>query len=484
LGGPNLRAWPEHNVTSPERNDPALAGVLERLAATRQQALDRLFQLLALPSVSTDPAYHEACIAAAQWCASALREIGFEARVEPTAGKPMVVGHWRAPQRSPFHVLFYGHYDVQPPDPLEEWSTPPFEPHIVTDRQGRETIVARGASDDKGQVMTFLEACRAWLGVHGTLPVDVTVLLEGEEESGSPSLAAFLDKHAEELKADLCLVCDTGQWDEDTPAITGFLRGLAFSEVTISGPSRDLHSGLYGGPARNPIHVLAGILADLHDARGHVTIPGFYDDVVVPPATQLAEWRALGFDIDAFLGSIGLAIPAGEADRGVLEQLWSRPTAEVKGILGGYTGPGTKTVIPARATAKLSFRLVPNQVPGKILKGLRRFVEERLPADCRASFAGERGSPAVGFDSSTPAFQAAKAALAEEWGKHPVTIGCGASIPIVESFRSRLGLDALLVGFALDSDRIHAPNEKYDLQSFTKGARSWARILQKLGSLQ
>ena len=461
----------------------ALSSVLEHLQASRQDALGRLFQLLALPSVSTDPAYHEACVAAAAWCAGALCEIGFEARVEPTKGKPMVVAHWRAPGGSPLHVLFYGHYDVQPPDPLEEWATPPFEAHILTGADGREMIVARGASDDKGQVMTFLEACRAWLAAHGRLPVDVTVLLEGEEESGSPSLPAFLEKHAEELKADLCLVCDTGQWDADTPAITGFLRGLAFSEVAISGPSRDLHSGLYGGPARNPIHVLTDILADLHDAKGHVTLPEFYDDVVAPPATQLAEWRALGFNAQAFLGTIGLDTPAGETDRSVLEQLWSRPTAEVNGIFGGYTGPGSKTVIPARATAKLSFRLVPKQVPHKILDGLHRFVEERLPPDCKASFAGEGGSPAVGFDSSTTAFQVAKAALAEEWGKHPVIIGCGASIPIVESFRSRLGLDALLIGFALEDDRIHAPNEKYDVKSFTKGARSWARILQKLGTI-
>lgn len=214
-----------------------------------------------------------------------------------------------------------------------------------------------------------------------------------------------------------------------------------------------------------------------------MTIPGFYDDVVTPPPEQLAEWRGLGFDVKAFLGSVGLAAPAGEEGLSVLEQLWSRPTAEINGIYGGYSGPGTKTVIPARATAKLSFRLVPNQVPHKILDGLHRFIAERLPPDCGASFAGEGGSPAVGFDISSPAFQAAARALEQEWVKAPVSLGCGASIPIVESFRSRLGLDALLVGFALNDDRIHAPNEKYNLKSFTKGARSWARILAELSAI-
>lgn len=468
-----------------QRETPLLQRTLNRLAEETDAALDRLFRFLAIPSISTDPAHHESCIAAAEWCAASLREIGFDARVEPTLGKPMVVAHWRAKDEGGKrrHVLFYGHYDVQPADPLEEWDHPPFSPRLVEDARHGAMIVARGASDDKGQVMTFIEAARAWLVEHSSLPVNVSVLLEGEEESGSPSLAPFLAAHADELRADLALVCDTGQWDEETPAITAFLRGLAFSEITVTGPSRDLHSGLYGGPARNPLHALATVIAALHDKDGRVAIPGFYDGIRAPSPSEIAAWRKLGFDAAGFLGGVGLSAPAGETGFSILEQLWSRPTAEVNGIHGGYGGPGTKTVIPSRATAKLSFRLVPGQDPEKIIEAWHRFVEHHLPPDASATYAGEGGSPAVGFDPSAPAFRAASRALEAEWGKVPAIIGCGASIPIVESFRSRLGMDVLLIGFALDDDRIHAPNEKYNLRTFTKGARSWARILAELGAL-
>ena len=257
-------------MTAPQASSRALESVLDNLDRQEPAALDRLFRLLAIPSISTDPAFHEACIEAAEACADALRDIGFEARVEPTRGKPMVVGHRHAPpeRRERPRVLFYGHYDVQPPDPLPEWKAPPFEPRLVNDPRHGKIIVARGSSDDKGQLLTFIEACRAWLEERGRLPLDVTVLIEGEEESGSPSLLPFLAAHDDEFRADIALVCDTGQWDADTPAITAFLRGLVFSEITLSGPSRDLHSGLYGGPALNPLRVLSEILAPPRDEQG------------------------------------------------------------------------------------------------------------------------------------------------------------------------------------------------------------------------
>lgn len=458
--------------------EQSLQSALRRLSETEQAARDRLFDFLKIESISTDPAYHHHCLAAAEWCVGQLRELGFEATVRPTAGKPMVVAHWRPEggEKTP-HVLFYGHYDVQPADPLEEWETPPFAPRIAEHPVHGEVITARGASDDKGQVMTFIEACRAYIETSGSLPVAVTVLLEGEEESGSPSLAPFLAETGEELKADIALVCDTNQWDGDTPAVTAFLRGLAFSEVTISGPSRDLHSGLYGGPVRNPIEVLCAILGELHGPDGRIAIPGFYDGVSEPSQAQRDEWRALGFDETAFLAEIGLVEAAGEERYSLLEQLWARPTVEINGIHGGYTGVGTKTVIPAQASAKISFRLVPGQDPQQVITGFHQFVDQRLPRDARARFTGEGGAPAVGFDMTTGPFQAATRALRDEWEVPPVRLGCGASIPIVESFRSALGMDALLIGFALPDDRIHAPNEKYNLKSFVKGARSWARML-------
>lgn len=456
--------------------------VLEKVEANGEAALERLFSLLRIASISTDAAYVDDCREAASWCANVLSEIGFEASVKPTSGQPMVVGHYRSSEPNARHVLFYGHYDVQPADPLELWRTPPFEPRLAEEPGNGTVILGRGASDDKGQLMTFVEACRAWREAAGDLPVSVTVLLEGEEESGSPSLGPFLDAHAEELKAELALVCDTGQARSDQPAITTMLRGLLDVEIVVKGPSRDLHSGMYGGPAVNPIRALAGVLAKLHDGDGRVQIPGFYDDVAEVPELQRAQWAHLGRDEADLLAKVGLSTPAGETGRSFLEQIWSRPTAEVNGIVGGYTGPGTKTVIPSEASAKLTFRLVPNQDPEKIRKDFQALVQTNLPADCTVTFKSRGGSPAVGFDIDAEYMRAAAAALETEWGKPAVMMGCGGSIPIVQSFKSVLGMDSLLVGFALDDDRIHSPNEKYNLESFRKGTRSWARILAKLAS--
>ena len=455
-----------------------LEDVLSTIDANQGAALDRLFELLRIPSVSAVPQHFPDCDRAADWLVAELRALGFEANSVATPGRPMVMGSAKAKTRDAPHVLFYGHYDVQPADPLNLWKTPPFEPRLEAGPVG-ERIVARGASDDKGQLMTFLEACRAFRE-NGGLPCNVSVLFEGEEETGSPSLPAFLAANAKALKADLLMVCDTGMWDARTPAITTMLRGLVMEEVVLRAASRDLHSGMYGGAAINPIRVLSRIIADLHDDNGAVTLPGFYDGVEELPEDVAEQWRELGFDEAEFLGDVGLAAPAGEKGRSVLEMIWSRPTCDVNGIVGGYTGEGAKTVLPARASAKVSFRLVGKQNPERIAQSFRAFVKARLPVDVKAEFTSMGASPAIGLPVRGEALRRARRALEAEWGKPAVLIGSGGSIPVVGAFKRELGMDSLMVGFALDDDSIHSPNEKYERTSFHKGARSWARILAAL----
>ena len=378
------------------------------------------------------------------------------------------------------HILFYGHYDVQPVDPLSLWHRDPFDPEIQDGPKGK-VIRARGASDDKGQLMTFLEACRAWKHVHGSLPGKLTIFLEGEEESGSPSLVPFLEAHKAELSCDLALICDTGLFEGAVPAITTMLRGLAKTEFTLHAAARDLHSGMYGGLARNPLHVLTKILSSLHDDQGRVMVPGFYDDVAELPDALRQQWQALAFDHASYLGDVGLSVPAGEADRTPLEMIWSRPTAEVNGLWGGYNGAGFKTVLPAEAHAKVSFRLVSQQDPVKVLTAFRAWAESQLPQDCRIEWHDAiEGAPASVMAISDPAFEAARKALSEEWNRPAAFVGAGGSIPVAGYFKSILGMDAMLIGFGRDDDQIHSPNEKYDLESFHKGIRSWARILARI----
>jgi acetylornithine deacetylase/succinyl-diaminopimelate desuccinylase-like protein len=452
--------------------------VLNRIDQDIDQSVERLFSLLRIASVSTDPAFKEQCRAAAEQVAADLTAIGFETSVRPTDGHPVVVG--KSNGVSGPRVLFYGHYDVQPVDPLNLWKTPPFEPRIETLPDGRKIIVARGACDDKGQAMTFIEACRAFKAVTGKLPLPITTMIEGEEECGSKNLFAFVRDNAEEFKLDLALVCDTAMWDQKTPAITTSLRGLVYEDVKITCADRDLHSGVFGGAAENPIRLLAKILGALWDDNGRVTIPGFYDGVHELPDDIKTDLKGLGLTPEKFLGPIGLKVPAGEKDRMLIELVTTRPTAEINGIIGGYTGEGAKTVIPGEASAKVSFRLVGDQDPQKIRDGFRAFVRARLPADCKVEFGNFGLAPALQLSFDNPALNKAREALGEEWGKKAVAVGAGGSIPIVADFKSVLGMDSLLVGFALDDDRVHSPNEKFDLTCFHKGIRSWARILDAL----
>ncbi|NTH75637.1 M20/M25/M40 family metallo-hydrolase [Agrobacterium rhizogenes] len=454
--------------------------VLDRADENLPSSLDNLFELLRIQSISTDPAFKPECRKAAEWLTAYLIKLGFTASVRDTPGHPMVVAHHDAASADAPHVLFYGHYDVQPVDPIELWESDPFAPAIKDMGNGRKILVGRGTSDDKGQLMTFVEAVRAYKEIKGGLPVRVTILFEGEEESGSPSLKPFLEANAAELKADYALVCDTGMWDGDTPAIAAALRGLVGEEITINAADRDLHSGLYGGAAANPIHILSDILAGLHDETGRITLPGFYDGVEETPANIKASWEKLGRSAQNFLGEVGLSIPSGEKGRSVLELTWARPTAEVNGIWGGYTGAGFKTVIAAKASAKVSFRLVGQQNPAAIRDSFRAYVRSKLPADCSVEFHEHGASPAIHLSYDSPVLTKAKNALSNEWPKPAIVIGMGGSIPIVGDFQKMLGMESLMVGFGLADDRIHSPNEKYELRSYHKGIRSWIRILDAL----
>ena len=377
------------------------------------------------------------------------------------------------------HVLFYGHYDVQPVDPLELWHSPPFEPQLVDGPHGKR-FVARGAVDDKGQSMMFVEALRAWHDAGGGIPAHITLLIEGEEEVGSRNLEPFVAANKDELAADIALISDTGMWDIDTPAVTTRLRGMAYFEVTLKAANRDLHSGLFGGSALNPINALTRILGDLQDDNGRIQLPGFYDRVKPITNAQRAQWDALHFDEAAFLGGIGLSKPVGERGYSALERLWARPTADINGIWGGYTGPGSKTVIASEASAKVSFRLVADQDPDEVFAQFQRFIT-RAPAGRRHGRHSRRHSSSRGIEVNTdqPWVRAAQDVLAEEYGRPAVLIGCGGSVPVVNSLHRVLGIDTLLMGFGLDDDQIHSPNEKFEQRCFHKGIRSHARLLAK-----
>ncbi|MBM7488183.1 M20/M25/M40 family metallo-hydrolase [Bradyrhizobium canariense] len=452
--------------------------VLRHADTNLNASLDRLFQLLRIPSISCDPHYARQCREAASWLANELSGIGFDASIRSTIGNPVVVGHSK--QSAGPHVLFYGHYDVQPVEPLDEWEAKPFEPTLKVQSNGEAHIVARGASDDKGQLLTFIEACRSWKATTGTLPIGVSMFFEGEEESGSPSMETFLDEFEHEFIADVMLLCDTSLWDDSVPAVTVMFRGLLEEEVQIICADRDLHSGAYGNAARNPIQVLAELIASLRGRNGEVAIEGFYDNITELDNTVRDELLKLNFDTKQFLRTAGLSQSAGDNSYSVMEQIWTRPSCEINGIAGGYFGVGLKTIIPSSAAAKVSFRLVAGQDPEKIRSKFRNHIRARTPPDCKVQFAGLTGRPASVIRPRSRYLDCARAALKQEWGCESVLIGSGGSIPIVSIVKHRLGLDSLPIGFARSDNHHHSPNEKYDLYTFQKGIRSWIRILAEL----
>ncbi|ATG36063.1 putative glutamate carboxypeptidase [Phaeobacter piscinae] len=459
----------------------SLNDVLDRIDTDLDAATQRLMDLLRIQSISTDPAYKEDCDKAADWLVADLRSIGIDAEKRVTPGHPMVVGHVGPQDDSLPHVLFYGHYDVQPVDPLDLWNTPPFEPQLEETARGT-VIRGRGASDDKGQLMTFVEACRAWQAVNGSLPCRITFFFEGEEESGSPSLVPFMEQHAAELKADLALICDTSMVSRGVPSISSQLRGMLKDEFTLIGPRIDLHSGHYGGPGLNPLRELSRIVASFYDEdSGKVAVDGFYEGVHEVPEEQLRQWEGCGFEERDYLSNAGYTQAHGEKDRTVLEQQWARPTLEVNGLWGGYNGAGSKTVIPSEAHCKITCRLVGDMDPDALRLKIRKHVEDRLKPDTQVKWDNDlEGSRASVMNISRPEFEAARGALSDEWNREAVFCGMGGSIPIAGFFKSILGMDAMLIGFANEDDAIHSPNEKYDLESFHKGIRSWARVLDAL----
>ena len=451
-------------------------GILDR---DQEAALERLFEILSIPSISTQTNHREDCQRAAEWFVAQLQDLGFTASVRQTAGRPIVIGHSTEAGSDAPRMLYYGHYDVQPADPEALWKTPAFAPVLIDGPHGKR-IVGRGAVDNKGQVVMWMEAFRAWRAAAGKLPVQVTVMLEGEEETGSPSLNDFLIANAPELAADVAIISDGNMWDINSPSITTRLRGTTYMQLALRTATSDLHSGLFGGSARNALQAMVELLSKLHDANGRVALPGFYDDVPAIPPKLARQWADVGFDEAAFLGQFGLSTPAGEQGFSGLERLWARPTAEIHGIWGGYTEDGRKTVIPAEAHAKLSFRIVPGQDPERAVMSMRRFLEENRPANSTVELTLLELEGGIEIPTDSQWMAAVQRALQAEYGKPPLLGGCGGSLPVVGSLKRLLGINSLLFSFGLDDDQVHGPNEKFELTCFRHGARSHLRLLAEL----
>jgi len=454
-----------------------MEAVLQHLQSGQQTALDELFAFLSIPSVSADSAFQPDMQRCAEFVRDAMTKAGLTAEIIPTKGHPIVYGE-RIEDASLPTVLVYGHYDVQPPDPLGLWTTPPFEPQI---RDGK--IFARGATDDKGQLFTHLKSIQAWTESTGKLPVNVKFLIEGEEEVGSDNLDHFLEEHKERLKSDVAVVSDTSQYGDGIPAITYGLRGIIAAEVRLTGPSKDLHSGIYGGSIANPANAIAKLCGALVGDDGRVQIPGFYDDVVELSALEKQQFADLPFSEAGFLSEIGSGALFGEAGFTTLERRWARPTCDINGIFGGYTGEGPKTIVPSKATAKITCRLVPGQDPQKIRDSLESFLKARCPAGVKFEFQSFHGCAAFAFDPTSPWITAASEAVETAFGRAPVFIREGGSIPVVSSFHQILGIDTLLLGWGRNTDNLHSPDEHFYVKDFHHGILASTHLWPKLAAV-
>lgn len=458
-------------------NPAALAAINEWVDANSPRLLRELFDLIRIPSISTLLEHYNDVGAAAKYVAESLSAAGLEnVEIIPTARHPLIYADWLHAPGKPT-VLCYGHYDVQPPDPLELWETPPFEPTV---RNGN--IYARGAVDDKGQMYAQIKAVEALKALYGTFPVNLKFLIEGEEEIGGASISKYVPAHVDKLKADVALVSDTALYAEGIPTLCIGLRGLVYMEVTANGPARDLHSGLYGGAAPNAVFGLIELLAKAKNADGVIQVPGFYDKVQEPSAAELESWASLPFDEQKYRAEeVGSSALTGEPGRTIFEKTWSRPTMEVHGIAGGFTGAGSKTVIPATATAKVSFRLVPDQDPGEIVANFRSWVAANAPAGIQLEVRVLGTSPGLVVNPDHPAIATAADVFAESLGRKTVFIRSGGSIPIVGEFASNLGIPTVLMGFGLPDDGLHSPNEKFKLANYYQAIATVAYFLERYG---
>ncbi|MBT3198983.1 MAG: dipeptidase [Phycisphaerales bacterium] len=453
--------------------------VSQYLSDNYDRHIESLKEFLRFPSVANiDGGDADPCGLCANWLVDYLNKLGMDAKILPTSNKPNVLATLHVSDHAPT-LLIYGHYDVQPPDPLELWESDPFEPEI---RDGY--IYARGANDDKGQLFTHLAAIEAWMQCGG-LPINVKVFAEGEEEVGSPDLEGFITRHAEALSSDAIVVSDSSFFADEVPSITYSLRGLAYVQLTVTGPSADIHSGEHGGAITNPINALTKMVAGMHDANGRITLPGFYDDVVELSDQERQGWANLPFDADKYASSMGTdALGGGENAFSDLERLWSRPTLDCNGISGGYAGPGSKTIIPSQASVKISMRIVPNQRPEKIIESIRQYVAENTPPGVTCEMEVFAGARPVMMARDSASVTAASAALEEAFGKPAAMVRCGASVPVTELFQRILGTDAVMMGFGLPGDRLHSPNERFALKQFTRGALASAAFIANLASAE